>query len=681
MPAGAKVENAQRKRPFLVYLCLTVFGLVVSAGLRFVPSANNLVSGRAEPIRRFATMMADGLATSLKNSPVLLVPETRPDCANPDIAKHFKGDRLYIAMRYSENPPILCETLYGNATPSSDPREIIALTESSGTNYGAKIPTPAKVVAVGYSFVRFPDNLSRVLDWRNKEDPFYTLEGKLRVEESFPNGVSLSLRTVEQQPILGFRDLVAARHNTLNAILLWCIGFFALALLAPAAGVWTQFVSPWHSFEVLPKASALTRAEGWQRKKGVTIFVVSLDLVLITLLLLVRLTPTLTEWMSGPAHSVRALTRKFARLTAQTEGPQFPVILIEDEDNDCPPIRTAKVTPQPNGVYYLLSYSEKFSLSCWTAYVTPFNGVTPPGTDWVTISADQGTNYGRQLHGAIRAVPFDRSVKLYNPQYLGLLHWRTDPNVAIPDGFIAAKNFPPGNRPFDLQEPEFFNTKVGLAEIRSEVARNQNRLDLLLLDGIGLSLLVLVIVGGRAWLLSRAFSSRCRELGFPVKMTLFFAENSDALLERAKHAHQRQREESLEETRRENVLRRSREEIVQKLQVLLPTLPDQSQQQIRECLSPGRNASLEEVEALWQELQPQSQQSTPEARLNLLLDSSKEYCNEKEFARAHAEAFTILVHSGFREAREFAVKLHNDLRARAKAMEQTETEDAHEQGG
>ena len=295
--------------------------------------------------------------------------------------------------------------------------------------------------------------------------------------------------------------------------------------------------------------------------------------------------------------------------------------------------------------------------------------VTPPGTDWVTISADQGTNYGRQLHGAIRAVPFDRSVKLYNPQYLGLLHWRTDPNIAIPDRFVAAKNFPPGNRPFDLQEPEFFNTKVGLAEIRSEVARNQNRLELLLLDGIGLSLLVLVIVGGRAWLLSQAFSSRCRELGFPIKMPMFLAENWDALLEGAKQAHQRQREEFLEEARRENVLRRSREELVQKLQVLLPTLPEQSQQQIRECLSPGRNPSLEEVEALWQELQSQSHESTPEARLNLLLDSSKEYCNEEEFARAHAEAFTILVHSGFRKAREFAVKLHNDLRARAKAMD------------
>src|SRR5438477_5032500 len=97
---------------------------------------------------------------------------------------------------------------------------------------------------------------------------------------------------------------------------------------------------------------------------------------------------------------------------------------------------------------------------------------------------------------------------------------------------------------------------------------------------------------------------------------------------------------SLEEARRENLLRRSREEIVQKLQGLLPTLPEQSQQQIRQCLSPGRNAALEEVEALWQELQSQSHESTPEARLNLLLDSSKEYCNEEEFPALRSSQFS-----------------------------------------
>jgi hypothetical protein len=89
-----------------------LLGLVLSAVLRLVPRANDLVSGAPEPIRRFAAMMAGNLAAALKNSPVLLMEEKRPDCEKPAIAKNFNGDRLYIVLRYSENPPLLCETLY-----------------------------------------------------------------------------------------------------------------------------------------------------------------------------------------------------------------------------------------------------------------------------------------------------------------------------------------------------------------------------------------------------------------------------------------------------------------------------------------------------------------------------------------------------------------------------------------
>ena len=110
------------------------------------------------------------------------------------------------------------------------------MSEASGHNYGARIAAPAKVVAVGYSFIRYPENLPRVLDWHNAEDPLYSLEGKLRVEESFPSGIELSLRSLESQPILGFRDLAAERHDMVNAVLLWLIGFFALERCSASAG-------------------------------------------------------------------------------------------------------------------------------------------------------------------------------------------------------------------------------------------------------------------------------------------------------------------------------------------------------------------------------------------------------------------------------------------------------------
>ncbi|HEY6250425.1 MAG TPA: hypothetical protein VI685_10730 [Candidatus Angelobacter sp.] len=94
---------------------------------------------------------------------------------------------------------------------------------------------------------------------------------------------------------------------------------------------------------------------------------------------------------------------------------------------------------------------------------------------------------------------------------------------------------------------------------------------------------------------------------------------------------------------------------------------------VRECL--GRY-QLDEMEVSWRELEPQSHQSTPEERLNDLLDSSREYCSEEEFGQARAEALSILARSGFRDARDFAVKLHSEWRRRAKDLEESEEKEA-----
>lgn len=673
-----------------------MLGLLISLLLRLAPGPNDLISGPPNPMHLMAALIARNFANSLKNSPILVIRENHP-CREPITPRNFTSDRLYVVLRYSENPAALCETLYANGSPSAQPQEIITLSEASGHNYGARIAAPAKVVAVGYSFIRYPENLPRVLDWHNAEDPLYSLEGKLRVEESFPSGIELSLRSLESQPILGFRDLAAERHDMVNAVLLWLIGFFALALLASAGSLWvlvTRFRRrvPVGSHRHILKHSQpdtripgleenselaeieVVKSERWHKRKRILSIAISFDVVLMTILALVRLTPGLTDWLSSPAHFTLALTRKFAELTAQTEGPQAPVILMEDEDNSCEPIRTARVPPQPNAIYYVLSYSEKLSLSCWTAYIVPLDGVAPSGISWVTIRADKGKNYGRKLDGSVQAIPFDRSMKLYSPEYLGLLHWRTRLNFRLPEGFVVARNYPPGNRPYDLEQPQFFNTKVGLAEIRAEVARKHNAINWLLLTGASLALLLLVVLGRLMYSLYKGLSKACRDLGSAVNWSTFMAENPDAVLDLASRNHWQHQRRLQEQVRSQDLLRRLREELENNLRSLLLTLPDEHQRErIRECLS-RQVPDLEAMKSLWLELQSNGETRTPEARLNLLLDSSKEYCNQDEFERARSEAFTILARSGFREARDFAVRLHDELRARARKLEEASEE-------
>lgn len=67
---------------------------------------------------------------------------------------------------------------------------------------------------------------------------------------------------------------------------------------------------------------------------------------------------------------------------------------------------------------------------------------------------------------------------------------------------------------------------------------------------------------------------------------------------------------------------------------------------------------------------------TPAARLVDLLEPLKDFCDAEEFARHRDEVMTALSASGFRAAREFVVRLHQDLKAEARRKQREEEESA-----
>ena len=82
------------------------------------------------------------------------------------------------------------------------------------------------------------------------------------------------------------------------------------------------------------------------------------------------------------------------------------------------------------------------------------------------------------------------------------------------------------------------------------------------------------------------------------------------------------------------------------------------------------------MKSLLQELTDQPQEKPPEQRLASLLESLKDYCVVAgEFDLYCQKAFGILQDSGFRQAREFVVGAHHELRARARKLEQEEIAD------
>jgi hypothetical protein len=81
------------------------------------------------------------------------------------------------------------------------------------------------------------------------------------------------------------------------------------------------------------------------------------------------------------------------------------------------------------------------------------------------------------------------------------------------------------------------------------------------------------------------------------------------------------------------------------------------------------------MKSLWVEVQERTGLKTPADKLTLLLESTNPYCTEEEFLVARAEAFAILNKLGFRTARTFAIAMHDQLKIRAREMEELENSD------
>jgi hypothetical protein len=111
-----------------------------------------------------------------------------------------------------------------------------------------------------------------------------------------------------------------------------------------------------------------------------------------------------------------------------------------------------------------------------------------------------------------------------------------------------------------------------------------------------------------------------------------------------------------------------------RLQFLLESVSDEKLRvEIKSCLD--RN-QLEEMTVLFERQRITAGQKTPEERLALLLESLRPYCSSEEFGDHRDKAFAVLQLSGFRQAREFAVGIHDELREKLKkAAEDTPSED------
>jgi hypothetical protein len=214
------------------------------------------------------------------------------------------------------------------------------------------------------------------------------------------------------------------------------------------------------------------------------------------------------------------------------------------------------------------------------------------------------------------------------------------------------------------------NISINIADLRTEVARRHNFINRILLGIIASAAGALFFWLARLALLYRKCVQYCGAYDFVLPMNVFLTQNLTAVGEGAESDYHQRRQQMQNQTRTDYFYRREKEETQRRLQTLLDGVRDDQQRlSIQTVLDSG---DLEEIHVLLDQLQPQAAQRAPEERLQLLLESIKEYCTEDQFQNCRNDALDVFHRSGFREARDLIVKRHVEFRARAKALSEEE---------
>lgn len=232
MQVGGHIDTWQkRKRDSLLLILAAGSLLAICFSLRFVPSMNDVISGKPEYMRWMADGFARGLASKVGDDfAIITLRDESNDCQREGNANAFSDNDAYYVLSYSENAHSLCILTYAQSRVSSGHAGSLLLTPETGRNYGRKLDSPVKVVPVGHVHLTFPLSYLSLLHWRARIDSSsFSHAGDATVQRSLADGLPVNDVNVE----INFPDLRAAvgrRHNAINWMLASVISISVLLI-------------------------------------------------------------------------------------------------------------------------------------------------------------------------------------------------------------------------------------------------------------------------------------------------------------------------------------------------------------------------------------------------------------------------------------------------------------------
>lgn len=401
-----------------------------------------------------------------------------------------------------------------------------------------------------------------------------------------------------------------------------------------------------------------------QRRKRRHIALVLGGMVVAIVCTVLRCVPALDDALSGQPAYMDAFANAMARNVAEMLHREYPIIVTRDEHPDCQSV-TQERTDNSDDAVYVLTFSEQSRSLCLTVY-----GILPAGFNSgsaVTLAPAIGRNYGRSFTAPVKAVALHRNLTTLTPAYLHLLHWRTkfDPSENVRVGRTERFSSQAANI-------SFADLSLNLLDLRAEVAKTHSTINRILLVLICLAVLVVFGSAASIRLLYGRCARYCNTQEYVLRPRDFLTRDVAAIAESARLNYLQRQQQMYAQMRADDILRRTKDEMRQRLELLLNTTGDDStREDIRQCLE--RDDS-QQIEALLSRLVAQSVQKTPEERLDLLMESFREYCTDDEFVCCQAEVRSVFKRAGFREARDVVVTMHDQFRARARELEARQEE-------
>jgi hypothetical protein len=411
--------------------------------------------------------------------------------------------------------------------------------------------------------------------------------------------------------------------------------------------------------------------ETLQRRKQRTLVVFITAGIALLLACLLRLIPGLNDFLAGRPPYAKALTTLMAQEFGKVAQGRFPV-LLRGKDDSCNPVPPVKIADdQIAGILYILTYSEKNRFSCMTSYAVPVDPskfanlqTLQPGAEWAA---------GPSIDRPINTIPVARSQHIYPAAYLESLHWRMTRRFPISANEavnLAPKHYESRNPavPSDSKA----NIDIDFEKARTLVRQPHDKTNFwlsLVLACLGLvalhCALVLIYLYRQS---TRYLWAYGESLAFSDFLRQDMKQRGSVVrtkyLEQEHYRQAQQRKDAMEAS--------LRQDLAEKLRFALGNLHDESLRKRVEKSLNAKSHDLDAMRQLWAEVQEAAGHKTPEERLALLLESITPYCTEDELNDCREEALRIFTNSGFREARNYAVGMHDQFRLRMRNIEEGE---------